>query len=458
MDHLKLFGRALKARALGALTVVALGAAGVASAQVNVGPATPQMVANALAESPGAWADEAIDIVVSRGLYIGYPDGTFGWRQDITRAEMAVVLARLIQAYGLDAFDPEAQAALRQAIVELDGELGGALEEIARLRDALAAANGRIDALEAADAELAARIDALEVADAELAARIDALGHDGDLEARVAALEDALAALRGYATLEDLAAVEAELDDALARLGDVEARLAAIEARPGGEVDTSGLWAAIDELRQAQTAVEGRISMLEMSVHSLHGTSAPVDLGGVEERLEAVNARVSALSADLGDVEARLDDVEERLADLEGRMDRVEDTLFPDRGGFYVSVAAMGSDPNKGVLGRVAVGHDSVLGNIGFRVNYEHSFGASPSSAGGAITYTTFHGRSDAYVGVGAGAAFEADTVFFGEMFVGVQYRLARHFAVFVEGRYRPYFDGSGEQYGGIGGGLQFRF
>src|SRR5690606_19408024 len=150
---------------------------------------------------------------------------TFGWRQDITRAEMAVVLARLIQAYGLDAFDPEAQAALRQAIVELDGELGGALEEIARLRDALAAANGRIDALEAADAELAARIDALEVADAELAARIDALGHDGDLEARVAALEDALAALRGYATLEDLAAVEAELDDALARLGDVEDRL-----------------------------------------------------------------------------------------------------------------------------------------------------------------------------------------------------------------------------------------
>src|SRR5690606_39938057 len=33
---------------------------------------------------------------------------------------LAVVIARLISTFGLDSFDPEAQAALRQAVVELD--------------------------------------------------------------------------------------------------------------------------------------------------------------------------------------------------------------------------------------------------------------------------------------------------------------------------------------------------
>src|SRR5690554_3481801 len=131
-----------------------------AAAQTAPGQATPDQIQRALDESPGPWADEAIELVVSQGLYIGYPDGSFGWRDNISRAEFAVVLARLISAYGLDAFSPDEVKTLRNAAEQLQGELSGVMgridtqqQEIDELRSTQAALESMVMAFEGFDVE-----------------------------------------------------------------------------------------------------------------------------------------------------------------------------------------------------------------------------------------------------------------------------------------------------------------
>src|SRR5690625_7848186 len=83
-----------------------------ALAQLPVVPGSPEQVNRALTEAP-AWADEAVELLVSRGIYIGYPDGSFDWRDDITRAAMAMVFARLLNIFNLDLFYPYVMIILR---------------------------------------------------------------------------------------------------------------------------------------------------------------------------------------------------------------------------------------------------------------------------------------------------------------------------------------------------------
>src|SRR5690625_7252583 len=95
-----------------------------ALAQLPVVPGSPEQVNRALAEAP-AWADEAVELLLSRGIYIGYPDGSFGWRDDITRAEMAMIFARLIRSFDLEQFHPVALLVLRRADEQLGAGLAG---------------------------------------------------------------------------------------------------------------------------------------------------------------------------------------------------------------------------------------------------------------------------------------------------------------------------------------------
>jgi len=45
-----------------------------------------------------AWAMEAVNIVAQKGIVKGYPDGTYGSQKEITRAETAAMIARLLDA------------------------------------------------------------------------------------------------------------------------------------------------------------------------------------------------------------------------------------------------------------------------------------------------------------------------------------------------------------------------
>ncbi len=51
---------------------------------------------------PGHWAQEPLALAVSWGLISGYPDGTFRGQEPLTRAALAVVLARLAERLGVD--------------------------------------------------------------------------------------------------------------------------------------------------------------------------------------------------------------------------------------------------------------------------------------------------------------------------------------------------------------------
>jgi hypothetical protein len=48
----------------------------------------------------GHWVSEPLALAVSWGLVSGYPDGTFRGQEPLTRAALAVVLARLVEKLG----------------------------------------------------------------------------------------------------------------------------------------------------------------------------------------------------------------------------------------------------------------------------------------------------------------------------------------------------------------------
>ena len=48
-------------------------------------------------EEPEAWAREACERLAARGLFRGDGSGAFRWREAVTRQELAVVLARLLE-------------------------------------------------------------------------------------------------------------------------------------------------------------------------------------------------------------------------------------------------------------------------------------------------------------------------------------------------------------------------
>jgi hypothetical protein len=45
-----------------------------------------------------AWASEAVNIVAEKGIVKGYPDGAYGPQKEVTRAEIAAMIARLLEA------------------------------------------------------------------------------------------------------------------------------------------------------------------------------------------------------------------------------------------------------------------------------------------------------------------------------------------------------------------------
>ena len=406
-----------------------------ALAQLPVVPGSPEQVNRALAEAP-AWADEAVELLVSRGIYIGYPDGSFGWRDDITRAEMAMVIARLIRSFDLEHFHPDELLVLRRAAEQLGADLAG-----------LAAL------VEQHDGQLADAADALERQEAELA----------ELWAALSVLEaapEAFDASELWGAVAELEATTAGHDD---RLNALEARIADLEA----DGDTAELWAALEALESAQVAAAAERDQLAAELDGLQARVAALEAAGSDAGLIAeLNMRLATAADRLSLLEARVDRLETgmqavngTLADHDARISRLEDQLLPERAAFHISLALYGSAPDGGLVGQIAIGHDAVVGNMGVRLSTDFGFSEVPLSIAGAVTYRATMDSVDGYAGLGLGASFEqAGTAMFAEMLVGVSYRIARNIGVYAEARFRPYFDGSGDGLAAIGGGVQLRF
>lgn len=405
---------------------------GAALAQLPVTPGTPAQVSQALSEAP-AWADEAVELLVNRGIYIGYPDGSFGWQDDITRAEMAMVIARLISSFDLEQFQPDELLVLRRAAEQLSTDLAGLTALV-----------------EQHDQQLAAVAAQLELHEDELAR----------LWAALAALDSApevFDATGLQLAISELEATAAERDG---QLNGLQQRLAALEV----DADTSELWARLETLAADQAAAEAERGQLADALTELQARVAALEadprlLSELELRLSTAADRLAQLEARLNGLEAGLDSANSTLSEHGQRIARLEDSLLPERAPFHLSLALYGSAPDGGLVGQVAIGHDAVVGNLGVRFSTDFGFSEVPISIAAALTYRATMEQVDGYAGLGLGASFEErGTAMFAEMLVGVSYRLARNVGIYAEARFRPYFDGSGDGLAAIGGGVQLRF
>lgn len=168
-------------------------------AQAQLAPSAAQVPA--LTDVPaGHWAKDAIDRLVSRGIILGYPDGTFRGTHNLTRYEASIIIARLLDQINsgvVVAPQGDDLSALQNAVQELSADLAAlgvrvsdieanavSKDDFARLEariDALGAANGNPEAL----ADLEARISGLGGGD------YDALRGDvDDLASSITALND----------------------------------------------------------------------------------------------------------------------------------------------------------------------------------------------------------------------------------------------------------------------------
>ncbi|MFA5550995.1 MAG: S-layer homology domain-containing protein [Trueperaceae bacterium] len=423
--------------------VALLALAALASAQIAPGPATPDQIQRALNESPGPWADEAIELLVSQGLYIGYPDGTFGWRNNISRAEFAVVLARLINTYGLSSFNPDEQMVLRNALDELRGDLA----------DVLARQDGQqqqIDELRSTQAALESMIMAFEGLDV-----------GGDIQA----LSDRLAAVE--AALEDVRAdinalpVVPVAPTAQTDPGDWEGLNARLGAAESERVSLANELAA---LRSEQQTLASRVAALEAQQQS-----APADADGATVITVPADgasaAMVNELRGRVDQLDTRLQRADEDVAAMRAeiaanttRIDRLERSLLPDRAAFYVNLAIFGTDPNFDLFAKATVGHDSLFGAVGLRASFEYSLGAMPHNVSAAFTYRMSSGSTDGYFGLGGGVTIDDPMAPFGEILAGMNFRMTRTLGMYLEGRYRPFFDGATPASAGLGAGISVRF
>ena len=335
-------------RALPTVSIVALSSAlalgGGAQPPIQTTP-TPVQTAPApkpvpVACTQGTWAKAAIDLVKAKGLFIGYPDGEFDWCSNITRQEVAQVLARLLAQMPENTFNPEDLEVLRKGTAE-------ALAGLEELRAQLAEQNKSIEELRAQIDELRAALGNLPAAGAGEAGAVGATGPQG----------------------------------------------------PQGEKGETG---------------------------------AVGPQGPQGERGEKGDPYIPPAD--------------------------------PFRYGNYVGVAYYSIlQQNVGQMIRVTAGNDQVYGGFGVRLTGDVALkGSTPgSSVSGAVTYRGTTGRFDGILGVGAGYNF-ANSSTFGELSIGVDYRVVDRVAVYAEARQHYYFNGNIAQYNrnlsSIAAGVKLRF
>lgn len=132
----------------------------------------------------------------------------------------------------------------------------------------------------------------------------------------------------------------------------------------------------------------------------------------------------------------------------------------PFRYGNYVGAAYYGIlQQNVGSMVRLTAGNDQLIGGFGVRLTGDlRVSGSTPgNSFSGAVTYRGTTGRIDGILGVGGGYNFQNASTF-GELSVGVDYRVLDRVALFGEARQHYFFDGSNTNVSTIAAGLKFRF
>ena len=83
--------------------------------------------------TPDSWAYQSVSQLASAGIINGYPDGTFKGQKDITRFEMAQMIAKAMA--NQDRANAEQQAMINRLADEFSNELNNLGVRVARLED-----------------------------------------------------------------------------------------------------------------------------------------------------------------------------------------------------------------------------------------------------------------------------------------------------------------------------------
>lgn len=401
-------------------------------------------LAQEIQDPPAApWAREAVELLVAKGVFIGYPDGTFRWREPLTRQEAALALYRLLAAYGLDRLSPEEVDRLLSAVKRLQEELAGQGQQMAGLKEEAKALDERLKALEEAQKGLEAAQKALEARALEEKLKGAQEGLK-NLENRLKALED-----RPWVDPRDVESLKREQEALRAAQKGLEDRLAALErARTAQQEALKGLEERLKDLPEARKLAEeaqARLRALEPRLKAL------------EEGLKEQGDRLRALEDRMKALEERQSQAESRLKALEEEVASLKRTLAPTRHPLYLGLAVYRGDVTGEWYGRLLLGHDALLGPLGLRLAYEAPF-AEPSQglASLDLTFRTSHGDLDGYFGVGGGLYL--DQTPFGQLLVGAGFRVVPNLSLFLEGHQRYLFDGQASQRSTLAFGLAARF
>lgn len=299
----------MKMKALLALTAVL--AFGAASAQdTTPAPATAQ--APTFSDVPaGHWAKDAVDRLVTQGIILGFPDGTYRGTQSLTRYQAAVIIARVLdqiakQQVPAQQLDPETITSLQNAVQELAADLAAlgvrvadleensaTKEDITRFDTSIEDLTGRLDEVNtvaggAADAveELRGQITEINARIDEVAANVDTLS--GNYDALRADVDDAQSSI---AALNDLTVL---LNQDILSLQD---RVSALELGQAEFATKTELNALATRVGQVETTLNNRISQVETNLGNR-----------ITTEINSVNTRITQVETNLGN----------RLTTLEG--------------------------------------------------------------------------------------------------------------------------------------------
>lgn len=227
------------------LTTALLTLASAAQAQT---PAPPQTPAPAPAQNAtltdvpqGHWAQAAVNLLIQKGVLLGYPDGTFRGGQPVTRYELAVMLSRVLSQNLLQT--PSAQQALTPADLEVIvrgiKEVGDQIVTIdTRLRDAVRDIDNLKERLGAAEQALT-QVIKVAVTRSELEAATGKV------------TTDTQAALAGKADTSTVTTLQAQVDALTKTVTDLQTQIDAQNAKAAGATEQAAL--------QSAAAINGQV-------------------------------------------------------------------------------------------------------------------------------------------------------------------------------------------------------
>lgn len=283
------------------------------------------------------WAYPYVEHLKSKGIVIGYPDGTFKGDRNITRYEEAAMISRLIGLIETEIVAPHISDVLR-VLDAISLKLGATVQKVDQLEgklNAMSGFSGQLDSMSSQLTELKKNVELLKqtvnIHDKDIIKVYETLANlQKSCETKFAELAAADAS-----TLDKVAALEKALGDLDAKIAQVQKKLLALEPLKDILKDlTAKVTAQGERLDAAEAKIGDLSSTLDNAVMTLGYLSIKLDrtqenLSKVTDRVSALEEKAKGIDENAKAIEALKQDTSNKFAELEGKLANLE-TSFND--------------------------------------------------------------------------------------------------------------------------------